>query len=152
MPVGHLEHFLIQTADMEATRDFYTRVLGMRVGPSPDFKFPVFWLYIGERDVIHVTAGGANASENRRRYLGEPAAATRGSGAIDHVAFRCTGLPAMMEHLTAMGVPFTRRMVDDQGLFQLFLFDPNGIKVELNYANAEAGGIRPELMASELPA
>ena len=55
MPLSHLEHFLLQTSDMDATRDFYTRVLGMRVGPSPDFKFPVFWLYIGDKDVIHVT-------------------------------------------------------------------------------------------------
>jgi hypothetical protein len=36
-------------------------------------------------------------------------------------------------------------------LYQLFLFDPNGVKVELNFANAEARGIRPELMASDLP-
>jgi len=29
-------------------------------------------------------------------------------------------------------------MVSDQGLYQLFLFDPNGVKVELNFANDEA--------------
>ena len=59
MPLDHLQHFLIQTADMEATRDFYTRVLGMRVGPSPDFKLPVIWLYIGDKDVLHIAEGGA---------------------------------------------------------------------------------------------
>lgn len=152
MPVGHLEHFLIQTADMEATRDFYTRVLGFRVGPAPDFRFPVIWLYLGERDVIHVTEGGANVTENRRRYLGQQSEDTRGSGAIDHVAFRCTGLGETLEHLNRLGVAYTRRMVNDQGLFQVFLLDPNGIKVELNFANAEAKDIAPELMASELPA
>ena len=44
-------------------------------------------------------------------------------------------------------------MVDDQGLYQLFLKDPvNGVKVELSYANAEAraAGIEPELKASSL--
>jgi hypothetical protein len=41
-------------------------------------------------------------------------------------------------------------MVNDQGLYQLFMFDPNGIKIELNYANAEAHGLQPELRASEL--
>ena len=45
----------------------------------------------------------------------------------------------------------SRRQVSDQGLYQLFLFDPNGIKVELNFANAEARGIRAELTASDLP-
>jgi hypothetical protein len=56
----------------------------------------------------------------------------------------------MMEHLQQEKVPFSKRQVDDQGLFQLFLSDPNGIKVELNYANAEAAGIEPELMAASL--
>lgn len=70
---------------------------------------------------------------------------------IDHVAFRCTGLTEMLAHLRAEGVEFKERQVDDQGLYQLFMFDPNGIKVELNFANAQAAGIRPEVMASQLP-
>ena len=152
MPLSHLEHVLVQTTDMEGTRDFYTRVLGMHVGPSPDFKFPVFWLYLGERDVIHVTSGGANTSANRKQYLGQQSDAVSGSGVIDHLAFRCTGLSEMMEHLTRHKVGFTKRMVNDQGLFQLFLMDPNGVKVELNFSNSEAGAVRAELMASELPA
>jgi len=152
MPLSHIEHFLIQTADLAKTRDWYVDVLGMRAGPSPDFKFPVCWLYIGDKDVLHLTEGGANTSENRRKYLGQQSEAVKGSGVVDHVAFRCTGLPEMMEHLTRLGVPFAKRMVNDQGLFQLFLFDPNEVKVELNFANAEVSGVRPELMASELPA
>ena len=153
MPLTHLEHFLIQTADLAGTRDWYVRVLGMRDGWHPDFKFPVVWLYIGERDVLHLTEGGAQTSENRRKYLGQESTATRGSGVVDHVAFRCTGLSQMMRHLEAEGVAFTQRMVSDQGLYQLFLIDPNGVKVELNFANSEAAeqGIRPEVVASELP-
>ena len=152
MPLSHLEHVLVQTTDMEGTRDFYTRVLGMHVGPNPDFKFPVFWLYLGDRDVIHVTSGGANTSANRKQYLGQQSDAVSGSGVIDHLAFRCTGLSDMMEHLTRHKIGFTKRMVNDQGLFQLFLMDPNGVKVELNFSNAEVGSVRPELMVSELPA
>jgi catechol 2,3-dioxygenase-like lactoylglutathione lyase family enzyme len=145
MPLSHIEHVLIQTADMEATRDFYTRVLGMHVGPSPDFKFPVIWLYIGDRDVIHVTAGGANTSENRRQYLGQQSEAVTGSGVIDHLAFRCTGLSDMMEHLTRHQVEFRQRMVNDQGLYQLFFMDPNGVKIELNFSNAEIGDCPPSV-------
>lgn len=151
MPLSHIEHFLLQTADMERTRDWYVRVLGLRVGPNPDFKFPVCWLYLGERDVVHVTEGGANVSENRKRYVGHESQATAGSGAIDHIAFRATGLRQMIEHLRALGVDFKQRQVDDQGLYQLFLFDPNGVKIELNFANAEAEGLRAEVVATELP-
>ena len=44
MPVTHLEHFLIQTRDVAATRDWYVNTLGFEEGPHPDFKFPVCWL------------------------------------------------------------------------------------------------------------
>lgn len=152
MPLSHLEHFLIQTVDIKATRDWYVDVLGFREGPHPDFKFPVVWLYLGDKDVVHLTQGGKNVSENRKAYLGQQSDATHGSGVVDHVAFRCTGLRDMMEHLQQSKVEFRRRMVSDQGLFQLFLLDPNGVKVELNFSNTEAQGITPELMASALPA
>jgi hypothetical protein len=56
----------------------------------------------------------------------------------------------MIAHLTSLGVEFKQRQVNDQGLYQLFMFDPNGVKIELNYAAAEAEGLRPELRASEL--
>ncbi|MCX7159722.1 MAG: hypothetical protein NT176_11415 [Proteobacteria bacterium] len=79
----------------------------MEVGPSPDFKFPVVWLYLGGKDVLHLTEGGANTSANRRQYLGQQSEAVKGSGVVDHVAFRCTDLSAMMEHLAALGIPCT---------------------------------------------
>ena len=84
MPLSHLEHFLVQTADIAGTCDWYERVLGLRRGATPDFKFPVQWLYLGDKDVIHVTEGGAQTSENRKRYLGQlrVLAATRVQGEL----------------------------------------------------------------------
>ena len=151
MPLSHIEHFLVQTESIEKTRDWYVRVLGLRVGPNPDFKFPVCWLYLGDKDVVPVTEGGAQVSENRRKYVGQESQATHGTGALDHIAFRAAGLRDMLEHLRALGVAFKQRRVNDQGLYQLFMYDPNGVKIELNFPGAEAEGLRPELMASELP-
>jgi hypothetical protein len=113
----------------------------------------VQWLYLGDKDVIHVTEGGAQTSVNRKRYLGQPSEALSGTGVIDHLAFRCTGLAETIAHLRALAVPFYQRMVSDQGLYQLFVHDPNGVKIELNFASAEAiaSGIRPDLVASDLP-
>jgi catechol 2,3-dioxygenase-like lactoylglutathione lyase family enzyme len=150
VPLSHIEHFLLQTADMDATREWYTKVLGMRVGPSPDFKFPVFWLYLGDKDVVHVTQGGKAVSDNRRQYVGQQSEAVEGTGVVDHIAFRATGLREMLAHLKSLGVDFKQRQVSDQGLYQLFLFDPNGVKIELNFANSEAEGLQPELRASDL--
>jgi catechol 2,3-dioxygenase-like lactoylglutathione lyase family enzyme len=148
MPLTYMEHFLLQTEDIEATKDWYVKVLGMRVGPCPNFKFPVYWLYLGDRDVLHITTGGKNVSENRKKYVGQESETTRGSGVIDHVAFHATGLDEMIDHFTRNGVSFKERQVDDQGLYQLFVLDPNGVKVELNFANSEVKGRKAPVMAS----
>ena len=150
MPLSYMEHFLLQTEDIEATKDWYVNVLGFRVGPAPDFKFPVYWLYLGDRDVLHLTTGGKNVSENRKKYVGQESQVATGSGVIDHIGFRTTGLEDMINHLNKLGIEFKERQVDDQGLYQLFLFDPNGVKIELNFANSEVKGRKPQLSAKEL--
>jgi hypothetical protein len=91
------------------------------------------------------------AGENQKKYLGRTSqGGAAGTGAIDHIAFRATGLREMLLHLKKQNVSFSQRRANGQALFQLFFFDPNGIKIELNYDAAEAEGIAPELMAADL--
>jgi catechol 2,3-dioxygenase-like lactoylglutathione lyase family enzyme len=151
MPLSHIEHFLVAADDIDATRDWYARVLGMRSGPHPDFGFPVHWMYIGEADVVHIGPSAKMAGAIQQQYLGRTSQATgQGTGAIDHIAFRASGLREMVSHLRNEGISFSQRRANGQALFQLFFHDPNGIKIELNFNAAEAEGIAPELMASDL--
>jgi catechol 2,3-dioxygenase-like lactoylglutathione lyase family enzyme len=152
MPLSHIEHFLVAADDIDATRDWYARVLGMRSGPHPDFGFPVHWMYLGELDVVHIGPSSGTASENQKKYLGRTSgksAQEEGTGAIDHIAFRATGLRAMIDLLQEERIAFSRRRANGQALFQLYVYDPNGIKIELNYDAAEAEGVEAELVASD---
>ena len=138
MPLSHIEHILVAADDIDATRDWYARVLGMRSGPHPDFGFPVHWMYIGDTDVVHIGPSARAASENQKKYLGRTSQDTgAGTGAIDHIAFRASGLREMMRHLQKEKIQFTQRRANGQALFQLFFYDPNGIKIELNFADDE---------------
>jgi catechol 2,3-dioxygenase-like lactoylglutathione lyase family enzyme len=140
MPLSHIEHFLVAADDIDATRDWYARVLGMRCGPHPDFGFPVHWMYLGELDVVHIGPSSRTASENQKSYLGRTSgqsAQEDGTGAIDHIAFRATGLRATLEHLKKEKIQFSQRRANGQALFQLFFYDPNGIKIELNFDAGE---------------
>jgi len=151
MPLSHIEHFLVAADDIDATRDWYARVLGMTSGPHPDFGFPVHWMYLNGVDVVHIGPSAKMASAIQQQYLGRTSQKSEhGTGAIDHIAFRATGLRQMLEHLRAEHVPFSQRRANGQALFQLFFYDPNGIKIELNFDAAEAEDIAPELMASDL--
>jgi catechol 2,3-dioxygenase-like lactoylglutathione lyase family enzyme len=153
MPLSHIEHFLVASDDIDATRDWYARVLGMTPGPHPDFGFPVHWMYLDGVDVVHIGPSARNAGEIQKQYLGRTSQATgSGTGAIDHIAFRATGLREMISHLQDEKIAFSQRRANGQALFQLFFYDPNGIKIELNYAAQEAEGVAPELTAAELMA
>ena len=150
MPLSHIEHFLIAADDIEKTAEWYSRVLGMKEGPHPDFGFPVKWLYLGDRDVVHIGPSAQQAGENQKKYLGRTSQDTgSGTGALDHIAFRATGLRQMMAHLKSQGIAFNERRASGQALYQLFFLDPNGIKIELNYDAAEAGDMKAEVMASD---
>jgi catechol 2,3-dioxygenase-like lactoylglutathione lyase family enzyme len=151
MPLTHIEHFLVAADDIDATRDWYARVLGMTSGPHPDFGFPVHWMYLGGVDVVHIGPSAKMAGAIQKQYLGRTSQKSeQGTGAIDHIAFRATGLRQVLQHLRSEGVPFSQRRANGQALFQLFFHDPNGIKIELNFDAAETEGIAPELMASDL--
>lgn len=99
--------------------------------------------------MVHIGQSAKHAGENQEAYLGRTSRDTgSGTGAIDHIAFRATGLKAMMAHLRSRGVEFSERRASNQALYQLSLYDPNGIKVELNFDAAEAEGLAPEVNAA----
>jgi catechol 2,3-dioxygenase-like lactoylglutathione lyase family enzyme len=139
-----LNHYSVRTADVEATRAFYVDVLGLVVGPRPAFPFPGVWLYAGDtastdNAVVHVIGVDPVDASGLQGYLGGRDGATGGSGALDHVAFSATGLAAMRARLAELGLAPRERTVPGLGLHQLFVVDPNGIVVELNFPAAEAG-------------
>jgi catechol 2,3-dioxygenase-like lactoylglutathione lyase family enzyme len=143
MGIQKLGHYSIRTGDLEASRRFYTEVLGLREGFRPPFRFPGIWLYRGgdEADfgVVHIIGIDRDDPQGLKDYLGDKEeAALSGTGAVDHVAFLATGLGDMRARLAARGDPYTERTVPSLGLYQLFVQDPSGVTVELNYPNDEA--------------
>src|SRR5437867_13022612 len=113
MPLSHIEHFLVAADDIDATRDWYARVLGMQPGPHPDFGFPVHWMYLGETDIVHIAPSAKAAGEIQKKYLGRTSRdAGTGTGAVDLVAFRASGLRAMMERLKREKINFAQCRVN----------------------------------------
>lgn len=143
MGIQKLGHYSVRTGDLEASRSFYTEVLGLREGFRPPFKFPGIWLYRGgdEADfgVVHIIGIDRNDPQGLKDYLGDKdEAALTGTGAVDHIAFLATGLAEMRARLAARGDRCTERTVPSLGLYQLFVQDPSGVTIELNYPNDEA--------------
>ncbi len=124
MPVSSMNHFTILTDDVPRTVRFYGELLGLDDGERPPFAFPGAWLYAGGRPILHVIGG--KTREDLR------------SGVIDHMAFSAHGLRDTVAKLRTRGIDYDLRRLVGRGQWQLFFRDPNGARVELDFAAEEA--------------
>ena len=134
MSLNKLEHFLIRANNLEETRAFYQDVLGLRDGDRPPFEFPGNWLYLGDVPCVHLVEEGFDRDFDT--YMGRDGdgGGTRtheDTGPIDHIAFNANDLKGMQKRFADLGVETREQAVE--GLHQIFLKDPNGITVELNF-------------------
>ena len=105
---------------IERVRQFYIDVIGLREGPRPGFRSSGHWLYAGDTDVLHLIV-----------HPGDEA--PRSTGWIDHIAFSCTDLAATCQRLDHASIPYRLDTVTALNQMQLFVRDPAGIAVELNF-------------------
>jgi len=144
MPIGKLDHYSIRTLDIEASRRFYTEVMGFQEGFRPPFNFPGLWLYNGapypeSNGVVHIIGVDLNDPAGLKEYLGDrDLDSLKGTGTVDHMAFSATGLAQMRDRLQRHGIAFRERTVPSLNLHQVFFEDPSSVTIELNYSAAEA--------------
>lgn len=132
MPVTELNHYLVRANDLERSRRFYCDVLGFEVMPRPDFPFPGYWLGVGGKIQVHM--GPHDIPNSDLYYLGTTAAsATDNTGTIDHIAFLATEPKSFAERFDAIGLKARKRYLPEFRLFQMFVKDPDGLTVELNF-------------------
>jgi catechol 2,3-dioxygenase-like lactoylglutathione lyase family enzyme len=138
MPLTRLDHLLVLSDDMDATRDFYRDALGLEVGERPPLEFPGYWLYAAGVPCVHVADRDAYTSH--ARTTGIPASPpAEGTGAVDHLAFAGDDYDEAAGRLERNGVETKSNTVPGIGMRQLFFSDPNGIKIEINVMPAEGG-------------
>lgn len=120
MSIRLVDHINIATPQMEATKDFYVDVLGLTVGWRPPFAFPGYWLYAGDRAVVHM-------------QVADREVAGSSDSALNHFAFDVDDLDTLLARLDAAGVKYREVGVPGTQIRQAFLLDPAGVRVELNY-------------------
>jgi catechol 2,3-dioxygenase-like lactoylglutathione lyase family enzyme len=151
MEIKRIDHYSIRTTDVEASRKFYTEVVGLEVGPRPAFKFPGFWLYNGKPPadlehsggnygIVHIMGVDPNDPQGLIDTLGfvDPETLKGSTGALDHIALSVTGRESMVARCKQGNVSYFERKVPTLGLHQMFIKDPNGVIIELNFPASEA--------------
>ena len=121
--------------DLEATKNFYTDVVGLKVGDRPPLNFPGYWLYCGDTPTVHLIGHRAEDAP-----IDDAPTDPAKTGRLDHIAFACEGLKDMKANLEQHAIKFDERVLPRLNMTQLFYFDPDGIEVECNFAAHETEG------------
>ncbi|MBV9562871.1 MAG: VOC family protein [Bradyrhizobium sp.] len=133
MPLGGLQHFTIEPQDLERSKDFYVDVLGLEIGDRPPLDFPGYWLYSDGTPTVHLVGTrkpreGIVVRGTEKKY--------EDTGRLDHIAFAATDVEAVRNRLNGRSVTFREQIVPRTGDTQIFLYDPDGVGVELNFPKA----------------
>ena len=133
MGVSRLEHVNIRCNRLAATRAFYIDIIGLSDGARPDFPFRGAWLYCGATAVVHLVEAADHPGSWTGTLEKEASSPAGDTGAFDHVAFHGEDFEDMKAKLEAAGLKFRHRVVPGTGLKQIFVPDPEGVMVELNF-------------------
>jgi catechol 2,3-dioxygenase-like lactoylglutathione lyase family enzyme len=120
MPIAALDHINISTDKLAETRSFFVDLLGLTEGERPPFGFPGHWLYIGGHPIVHLVGRPKGRSPSR-------------GAALDHFALRADGYEALRAKLDCAGLTYRAVDVPGRATRQIFVDDPNGVTVELNF-------------------
>ena len=127
MAIRGVDHINIGTHRLDETVAFFRDGLGLSVGWRPNFQVGGAWLYAGDTAIVHLVdlAEGKLPSDQ---------------AALDHFALRIDDYDAAIARLVAAGIKHRAVAVPDTPIRQVFLRDPNGVNIELNYREVAAAG------------
>ncbi len=123
MTIEGMNHFTVLSGNLEKSKAFYINILGFTEGYRPPFEFPGAWLYAGDQAILHIMAG-------KPMPINAP-------GVIDHMAFTASDLQSVVDTLKKHEIKYTLHRLKGLDIWQLFCHDPDGAKVELDFAAHE---------------
>jgi glyoxylase I family protein len=117
MSIGHSHHIAMRSPNYEATKCFYTEILG----------FPIVGEFEG-RNVVFIDIGGTTIELGK----GDVEAGEPPKSGLMHLAFEVDDVDATFEELRAKGVEFTIEPRTPFGDLRIAFFcDPDGNSLEL---------------------
>lgn len=133
MPITELNHFLLVAKNLEKTRRFYQKVLGLKLASErPDFGFPGYWLKAGGNICVHLASQAPNRIRDQFLLKKHPKG-TKSSGSVDHIAFLAKRPEEVRKRIQKHKVEMHYRSFPESKLFQIFLKDPDDVTIELNF-------------------
>ncbi len=129
MLVSALDHVNLRTGKLDVMIDWYTKFLGLKNGPRPDFGFPGAWMYMGDLPIVHIVAVEGDGGVGSEQAL-----------KLEHFALRGNSWAEFKTLLEAEGVRYELVTIEDFDVLQCNIWDPdqNHIHVDFKLSESES--------------
>ncbi len=118
----NIDHYNIcaPSDQLDVIKSFYVNILGLSVGYRPSLNKNGYWLYQGEKALLHLS-------------VDDSVDIKQSGGCFNHIAFRCQAHGKILKILQKNQIKYELRELPELRQIQIFFRDPGGIRIELNY-------------------
>jgi catechol 2,3-dioxygenase-like lactoylglutathione lyase family enzyme len=116
LTVLELNHVALHVQDVPQSCRFYGELLGLPALPRPNFDFPGAWFALGPVQELHLIGDRTQAVHSHPRG--------------NHFALKVASIANVKAHLQACGLTFFGPKQRPDGIWQIFLNDPDGHVLE----------------------
>ena len=118
----------VPESELIKEKNFFCQILGLENSKRPEFQNKGFWLHDTKGNVvIHLS------------ILDAEKVPISNTGAIDHIAFKSSGVDEFYQHLITSNITTTIKYRENINLTLICFFAPAGVQVEMNFSNEALG-------------
>lgn len=126
MQIEKLDHVNLRTTQLDKMINWYSEILGLRLGDRPDFGFPGAWMYAGDAAIVHLVG-----------IDGDTAVGSEVDLKLEHFALTATGSAAFTVRLKETGTPYRRAELEATRIVAFNVLDPDGNHIHVDFSADE---------------
>ncbi|REG86554.1 VOC family protein [Marinomonas pollencensis] len=119
------DHLSLSAKHPEVMRDFLVELLGLKVGKRSQLNFKGYFLFAGDKDVIHIFG------QPMRRGVEQDSLLYAEQNIVHHVSFFCDDYQEVLARVERMGLAHSIAAVPDSPVKQIFVRAPENLILEI---------------------
>ncbi|MGJ8646620.1 MAG: VOC family protein [Marinomonas colpomeniae] len=118
------DHLSLSAKEPEKIKDFLIELLDLEVKTRPDFSFSGYFLFAGDKDVIHIFPQQSDIEAHNLENCFVP-------NIVHHVSFFSDNYDEVMQKIAQMGLRYNINNVPNSPVKQFFVRAPENLIIEI---------------------
>ncbi|SIS69580.1 VOC family protein [Neptunomonas antarctica] len=120
------DHLSLSAINPQRMKDFLCDLLGFEVGSRPGLPFDGYFLYAGDKDVVHIFPHRASHEQQQSEVSG-----VTEQNIVHHVSFYSDDFDEVMVRIATLNLNYSMNTVPDSSVKQIFVRAPENLIIEI---------------------